>query len=259
MKRQLIQISLLVLSILITASFCLDLSRLLDFFRQKKDIGLITVDEVILQLAFMENKENPWDVDGCDLSTKCDLKAIKDSRDCDNMIFGNIPNETSWKHMRAAGLAVLEDEADFEIDSGTTIKVPYIIAVDDVKGRGLYATEFVKKGTVVWEPDYTAKFEDAGDYRKFLAVLPDEYVCDLLNWCYILHDKEDDSHTVACDLDDGSLLNTANNDVEYNVGHLKEKEEFFSRVYAIRDIHPGEEFLTRYEDFETETFAYFGM
>lgn len=274
MSRKLIQICLVLLvpSILILPVFShldlsywlpdslLDLSWLPDSFRrQKKDVGLITVEEVILQLAFLENQEEPWEVNGCDLSTECSLEDIGDSRNCDNAIFGNIPNETSWKHMRAAALAVLDDEADFEMDSVPSIKVPYVICVDDVKGRGLYATEFVPKGTVVWDGEYTALFEDAIDFRTFLAVLPDEYVCNLEEWCYILHDKEDDSHSVGCDLDDGSLINTAQNDIEYNVGHIPGKDKIFDKVRAIRDIQPGEEFLMKYEDFETETFAYFGM
>jgi SET domain len=134
---------------------------------------------------------------------------------------------------------------------------------DDGKGRGVYAAEAIRKGELVWTATAsTARFPSGALYRQFLAIVPADLACDVLQWAYVqdvVHFREstarsgnNDLHNRCCndntteaipqspqqlqpdtsrspvlrisvDLDEGSYMN--GEDYDPNVGCLTEDEE----------------------------------
>jgi hypothetical protein len=161
---------------------------------------------------------------------------------------------------------------------------------DDGKGRGVYAAERIRRGELVWtSTSATARFPSGALYRQFLAIIPSDLACDVLQWAYVqdvapFRDDDDDDQTttakqdssdpqsptlrVSVDLDEGSYMN--GEDYDPNVGCLPvigdEEDENDGDVkssspptkipfhcqqnfYALREIHVGEELLCSYGDF----------
>jgi hypothetical protein len=57
---------------------------------------------------------------------------------------------------------------------------------DDGKGRGVYAAEAIRKGELVWTATAsTARFPSGALYRQFLAIIPADLACDVLQWAYV--------------------------------------------------------------------------
>eukprot|EP00568_Trieres_chinensis_P012881 CAMPEP_0183296544 /NCGR_PEP_ID=MMETSP0160_2-20130417/4046_1 /TAXON_ID=2839 ORGANISM="Odontella Sinensis, Strain Grunow 1884" /NCGR_SAMPLE_ID=MMETSP0160_2 /ASSEMBLY_ACC=CAM_ASM_000250 /LENGTH=230 /DNA_ID=CAMNT_0025458163 /DNA_START=71 /DNA_END=763 /DNA_ORIENTATION=+ len=127
-------------------------------------------------------------------------------------------------------------------DSGFFI--PYEVHLTDGKGRGVFATEKITKGQKVWTERHTAQFHEdqEEEFRSFLAAIPYELACDILQWAYV--QKKDGSYAASVDLDDCSYLNHArdgNNVVET-----------WDATVAGRDIEVGEELLTDYTSFDED-------
>ena len=160
---------------------------------------------------------------------------------------------------------------------------------DDGKGRGVYAAEPIRKGELVWTATAsTARFPSGALYRQFLAIIPADLACDVLQWAYVqdvahFYDSTADNLTdamfqsppqrmlrVSVDLDEGSYMN--GEDYDPNVGCLPEDEEEVEsdgadetwsssaqptrtpsqcqqNFFALRDIREGEELLCPYGDF----------
>lgn len=182
-----------------------------------------------------EIDEDSWAVEGCN-STECGHLALAQSRSCENHTMSTIHNQSTWMLLRGAYIATVgPGESSIKLDHGNGFKVPYTVGHSAGKGRGLFATQDVPEGALIWTPEHTALFYENNDFRKFLACLPDELVCDLLEWCYVEDDEGE--WVIACDLDDGSLMNEITNegDVEYNA------ECKSSSLFALRPIPAGEE------------------
>jgi len=163
----------------------------------------------------------------------------------------------------------------------TPIEVRY---VDEVIGRGVYATEFIREGTFVYHPRNVAEFRQKEDFRTFVERLKDptknvdhqpqikSLACDSIIWSTIeIKDRYNRKDTMIClPLDEGSLLNngmtnrTANNLVKMNllsdVATRQYDDEHYTCAdrgfYAKRDIQPGEELRFAYnpKDDEPEVF-----
>jgi hypothetical protein len=195
---------------------------------------------------------DPWDINGCD-STHCDIPDIGISRNCKNHSYTTIHNQTAWVHMRAAYVAIVgPNDASFNLTYGSGMKVPFKIGHSPGRGRGVFATEDIRKGTLVWHGISTAAFTSGVQFRKFLASLPDVFACDLMIWCYTSHDEKNVPF-IECDLDEASLFNSNDNGAEYTIGCFQSMVENYPRdcfdvAYALRDITAGEEFVTSYDD-----------
>ena len=50
------------------------------------------------------------------------------------------------------------------------------------KGRGIFALEDIKKGSLIWSTRMTARFRDGSSYRKFIFGLEAGFACDVLQW-----------------------------------------------------------------------------
>lgn len=135
------------------------------------------------------------------------------------------------------------------------------------RGRGVFATERISAGSRVWQArETTVRFYSGDDYRRFLAAVPDEYVCDVAQFSYV-QDLGQSSYTpsatpihgassyetrslaISVDLEVGAYLN-ANWDVEENIRFVKDSGR--GHFIALRDIEPWEELISDYDDFAVE-------
>eukprot|EP00985_Skeletonema_marinoi_P010581 scaffold4958_cov145-Skeletonema_marinoi.AAC.23 len=136
------------------------------------------------------------------------------------------------------------------------------------KGKGLFASEMIKKGSLVMSLNAgnVGIFKDGATWRKFVATLPRETACNFIEWCWIQEIIPEEGNevdvrnglTIFCAFDESSLMNAADFDWGYgeeaNVrcGSSDDNEEGPCRFdyYATRDIEAGEELTVNYDEFE---------
>ncbi|CAJ1945168.1 unnamed protein product [Cylindrotheca closterium] len=219
--------------------------------------------------GYLQGEANdPWLVKGCGTSERCTMVHIAKSRGCNSYDFNARRNQTEWATMRSAYIATVGPRrASIKLSYGSGFRIPIKIAHSPGRGRGVFATTDIPKGTLVWTSDFTATFEEGFQFRKFLSVLPDDMVCDLLFWCYTM--KDEGEHVIACDLDESSLFNHADHRFEYNIGEIpvtnegreeqKRKTRDIDSAFSLRDIDAGEELITSYDEFHSFGFDEMGL
>lgn len=113
------------------------------------------------------------------------------------------------------------------------------IGVSSVHGIGLFADQFIPKGTITWEynPLFDTSFTDAE-----VDALPDYAKKIFLHYAYF--DKELNKH-VLC-FDDQRFIN--------HTDHSENIESTTRRDIAARDIQLGEEILCNYNKFDDTYF-----
>lgn len=154
--------------------------------------------------------------------------------------------------------------------------VPVIVGDAGEKGRGIYAKEFIRKGTLVLDidSDNVGVFKDAMQWREFtysLGVVDPETSCNFMEWCWVQHiekeegAREDIRHgwTVFLAFDESGLVNNAEWGEEMaNVrcGTLVKEDEGHETwsackysYHASKDIQAGDELLINYSEFEDAT------
>ena len=149
-----------------------------------------------------------------------------------------IPNQETWMLLRRAYCEAMGDEEwDPQEWKKDGMKVPNEIRMDPVRGRGVFVTKNIEKGTRVYVAKQTVEFEKREQLVTFLEALPWEYQCDVLLWAYPVEEGE-----AWVDLDAGSFINHADTEEEINMS----KDGF-----ATRDIRKGEALLMNYSEFIT--------
>ncbi|KAG7351837.1 SET methyltransferase domain containing protein [Nitzschia inconspicua] len=184
--------------------------------------------------------------------------------------------ENTWRHMyEAYHAAVPPHEASIPKQYDPTAFVqPIEIQVAAIVGRGIRTTEFIPKGTLVWRPRNAAEFRRVEDLRKFLEHIMTystyEVACDALLWSYTSRASPKENDYILCiDMDEGSLINVADDDDELNLAQILERIDDKERtvygcqtgsLYATRDIKAGEELRMDYGDFaEADGFGVLGI
>jgi hypothetical protein len=185
-----------------------------------------------------------------------------------------IPTQETWIMMRNAYRRIVEPgrSSILPTDEKNGFHVPYKVDnVNDKKGRGVFATAPIKKGTLVWSSHkrQSARFFDGDSYRQFVAAIPVDLACDIMRFSYVQDFGPPHSPELAIctDLDEGALINDQMYvwDMEANVGCMLRqsykhpggcKENFF----ALRDINAGEELVVNYSFFAmADGWEYFGL
>lgn len=153
-------------------------------------------------------------------------------------------------------------------------KVPYEVRYIEGRGRCVFATEHIPKGTFVFDDKpFMAKFTTRLDFLRYLATIPlgNDMVCDIIEWSYASNfndyygapNDDDDRSNVAIVfvMDEGSLINDAGDEAweenlqyEPNIGcpHKMEGQrtkDCLTQLYSLQDIQPGEEITCNYHDF----------
>ncbi|EJK48525.1 hypothetical protein THAOC_32666 [Thalassiosira oceanica] len=129
---------------------------------------------------------------------------------CDE-VFGRGPRPIPTSALFAESIrlhnSIVTDESQHLDASAEGIHVGLEVRQADNKGRGLFATSRIDRGTR-WRDAYTktAIFYDPDHYRKFIFELEVDTACDVLQWSYGY--KDDNARpAMAVDLDEATMCN----------------------------------------------------
>lgn len=116
--------------------------------------------------------------------------------------------------------------------------VPTYVASSDVEGVGVFASEAICKGTLIWryEPDFDRLVP--ASWLSEQTPMMQEF---LRKYAYPAHDRPD---MLVIEIDNGRFMN-----------HTLEPNTDFTRViegYTTRDIAAGEELVCNYSEFDPE-------
>ena len=115
----------------------------------------------------------------------------------------------------------------------------------EVHGLGLFADEFIPKGTVIWRFD--GRVDSRYDESQ-LAALPTEEQERLLNFCYV---NPVTLLYVYCG-DGARYINHSEQPNTDDLGFEEGEFEGEGVTIAARDIQPGEEILSDYRSFDAD-------
>jgi hypothetical protein len=172
-----------------------------------------------------------------------------------------------------AATGAVDVKREFEGRSRThgvsAIVVPIRIGdAGPTKGRGVFATSPIPKGTLIVNLDNgsTGVFKVGHSWREFAVSLPREVACNFIEWSWVqtlpppseIDDDIRNGLSIFIAFDESSLMNNADWDgVEPNIrcGSPPKHEggdwgPCRFHYYASRDIAAGEELLLYYGDFE---------
>jgi len=128
------------------------------------------------------------------------------------------------------------DWADYMDDSHREVKTGFRVAVDvrisPGKGRGVFLEEPVRKGQVLWENRYSARFPDECSVRIFFASLSEEDQCNAIMWGYV-NDFFGRGLQFQLDLDPAVYLNAGSPPAQANTVNrflLKHEDELFDKM-----------------------------
>jgi len=139
-----------------------------------------------------------------------------------------------------------------------------------VHGRGIFATQFIKKGQLVYSAaNQTAIFRTGHQYRIFLASVPPELACDVMNWAYIAdfaklkgENTDDEEVRIAVELDPGCFCNHGGDEMA-NIGCNKQiaaasnlEGGCVDNMFALKDINSGDEILCHYGQFVADSISW---
>lgn len=111
------------------------------------------------------------------------------------------------------------------------------IAASSIEGLGVYADEFIRAGSLIWQlnPKFSMTFS-----ASEIETLP-EHTKEFIHKYSFPHLLLGEDYVVV-ELDNGRYMNHSN----------KPNTDFtqFDRGFSIRDIHPGEEITCNYHEFD---------
>ncbi len=150
------------------------------------------------------------------------------------------PRKT-WKFLQDA-YAKSQGTVYSHVDPHHGFLIPFEIKDDGPRGRSVYTTEAIPKGTNLYNSRNIARFRKESDLTKFLRFLPHDLKCDVLLWAW------GTSSGASLRLDEGSFI------------HRERKSELITHRNnkALRDILPGEELLEDYGAFVHTDGGWFG-
>jgi hypothetical protein len=189
----------------------------------------------------------------------CDTEELEDELNCSAIKSRPIPDESDWRLLSRAHADVVGSE---EPTPTGKFYVPYEVRLSEGKGRGVFATEAIKKGTRVLDDDKAAVFEDPESYNKFLKSIPRHLACDVLKWAWpdyrIIPNSNDKKAVVRLDMDESAMINNSRSKERTNIGtgclgggcnNNKYVVDENKSVVTLKDMEAGEEFLMRYGEF----------
>lgn len=123
------------------------------------------------------------------------------------------------------------------------LRVKTKLAQSSIDGIGLFADEFIPKGTVTWQydPEFDVAFDEGA-----LERIPEHVRGQFLKYSYFDHDLK---KYILCS-DDQRFINHSNNP---NIVSTPEKD------VAVQDIQPGEEIVCDYAHYEHDWFERRGL
>ena len=202
-------------------------------------------------------------------------KSLKEMNEIQNMTYSELydyfnceqvfsekrplPREEVWIHAHQTLNYILHNSFSSKNRNGKSIwikdgfhvahEAKYTIS----KGRGIFATQDIPRGTLVWSTRRTIFFSSGTSYRMFLIHVDRYFVCDFIEWSWV-QTFQDGMSRIAIALDDGSLCNDASDTA--NIGCDEEVAKLYEggcvhNYIALRDIKSGEELQCDYSSFVT--------
>mmetsp|Transcript_21057 Transcript_21057/g.21369 ORF Transcript_21057/g.21369 Transcript_21057/m.21369 type:complete len:232 (-) Transcript_21057:145-840(-) len=209
-------------------------------------------------LSVSKKHEFIWDDDW-------DIDEIWDDLNCEDIFMESRPlhNESAWMFLRGAYLGAVGPKlSTIKISHGNSFTKNVMIDYVKDKGRGVIAQEHILEGEHVWSArDHTASFGDGFLFRKFLAAISIDVICDVIQWSYI--ETINGTFVLSVDLDDGSFMNSGGpswGSEETNIGYDLARDSSRMGLFALKDIAVGEELLCDYDHFDKdEAWDHFGL
>lgn len=197
----------------------------------------------------------------------------------------SVPEEDTWLMVRQ----VYENAVGVENSSISPISAQdgFLVGAkggsSPGRGRGMFATQFIPKGTLLYVNRQKGRFPTAMSYRKFLMGLPTGLACDYLIYVYLQTVGGDKTNTtvmtlLSAELDKGVLVNggafpseeahqddvdVANSGCTVNPFDVLEHGCDGVRYYAWSDIQEGEEFFCYYggwgEDVDSSIWSLYNL
>ena len=160
-------------------------------------------------------------------------------------------NDTTWSFLResyrlALGETGSIDASSFEESFEEGFEVDYEVRNYLSRGRGIYVTEPVELGELIYYVDYDhAEFPDERTFQNFLERLPFSLQCEIILWAYV-EGSSHEGYRVAVELNDGSFINHGEITEEINAAEINISCD---GLCALRDIEAGEQILMNYSKF----------
>eukprot|EP00978_Attheya_sp_CCMP212_P035291 scaffold152579_cov45-Attheya_sp.AAC.1 len=134
------------------------------------------------------------------------LQDFMEEFGCNERTELKIPDEEAWMIMRKLYQDIVGEKSTIApLSNESGMKVPFYVAHVPGKGRAVFASQPVKKGTLVWDERQEGDFFDGDSFRKFLVSLPTELRCDALMWSWA--ENRDGVLLIATAFDEGSMFN----------------------------------------------------
>lgn len=206
----------------------------------------------------------------------------------------------TWAAMRLAYVETVGPrrstlEGDDALDGASTaFRVPFEVRQSPGMGRGLFATEAVGAGLVMYDFSRTAQFWEAEEFTMFLSAIGTELACDVLMWSYVQElggteaggasgspgpeaTSASSDLRIMTDLDPGSFCNNGDGGAGGNMGWraagggpspaplpasdgtARADTVKSAPLIALRDIEAGEEILCSYGQFSEGEWSHFGL
>ena len=122
---------------------------------------------------------------------------------------------------------------------------PYYAKHSRGKGRGLFASRLIKRGERVQDGTKSDfQFPDAMAWRKFVFALPRKKACDMIDWSWTQKLEKNGQYKIFSAMNISILMNGG-------VPNISPRNDFSSKMVAIRDIQKDEELLMDYETYDT--------
>jgi len=194
----------------------------------------------------------------------------------------SIDYQSLWSAAHCTNPAVAQSLTPEQIANTTRIEemmgppgilVPYEVRVTAEKGRGLYATKPIPKGTMIIQCNRELRFDTYDEWEAFVACIPDvKLKSDVARWAWPTQSVSG-RQWVMLSLDDGSLTNNCArptmgphwSDSDDSTGVPDDSDSTDVRVhtgrqmipsdlntFALRDIEPGEELCDNYSNYNAD-------
>jgi len=183
-----------------------------------------------------------------------------------------IPDEKSWKLMnkvyRSTMIKHRTDEKKYDVFPPafrSALSAAAEVRIAPGEGRGIFATNDIAEGSVVWKSTNTAEFRSGDAFRNFVLELSthDKRVaCDAMNWSYVVKASSAE-YTICIDLDEGGMFNDGmGNAGDTNVGGINRDVEYGCNgrsLYTSRNIPAGTQLKVDYGSFVQQKWNILGV
>ncbi|KAG7340604.1 hypothetical protein IV203_024147 [Nitzschia inconspicua] len=183
--------------------------------------------------------------------------------------YNYIPTIETWNALYRAYHATVDPDNKFltATEYQNSWKVPIEVKYRRPEGRGVYAKEFIPKGTLVWSSTSrnTAIFESSHDRREFIKYLIEDpktrhLACDAQMWFDVIR-SSDKTFYICQTFDEAVLLNTVSGEKSHDQINIEPQSMSLStdnpdydendcygndHYFTLRDIQAGEQFRIKY-------------